>query len=253
MDLTQEVKEKAKEAGFALIGITKPERLNDLPYGWVRKITYLRPPKEIMPSVKSIIILGFNENNRAFNLAISSPDWKGYGMHPPEQQFEDYLFDYEILKNKAWVIINFLSKKGFDALYTFKMPLKTAAVKCGLGCQGKNTLIINPALGPRMKLIAVLTDAELDSDEPFISDLCKDCHRCIDACPTKALKPHKIDITRCLTYAAESPCTIDVPEDVRELEKKLIAKPVPYSYIECTKCLEACPVGKKEQVGSEKN
>ena len=167
-------------------------------------------------------------------------------MHPPEAQFDEYLFNYEILKNKAWVIINFLSKKGFDAMYTFKMPLKTAAVKCGLGCQGKNTLIINPALGPRMKLIAVLTNAELDSDEPFTTDLCKDCQLCIDACPTKALKPYKIDITRCLTYAAESPCTMDVPEDVRELEKKLITRPVPYSYIECTTCFEACPVGKKE-------
>src|SRR4030067_1566510 len=127
------------------------------------------------------------------------------------------------------------------------MPLKTAAVKCGLGCQGKNTLIINPALGPRMKLIVVLLDAELDFDEPFILDVCKDCPRCIDACPTKALKPYKIDIARCLTYAAESPCTIDVPEDVRALEKKLITRPTPLSYLECTTCLEACLVGKKEQ------
>ena len=253
MDLTQEVKEKAKEAGFALIGITKPDKLNDLPYGWVRKITYLRPPTELMPSVKSIILLGFKENNRAFNLAITSPDWKGYGMHPSEQQFEDYLFDYEILKNKAWTIVNFLTKKGYDAAYTFKIPFKTAAVKCGLGCQGKNTLIINPVFGPTIKLIAVLTNAELNADEPFTADLCKDCQRCIDACPTKALKPYTIDITRCLTYAAESPCTPDVPEDVRALEKKLITRPTPNSYIECTTCIEACPKGKKTNSQTKSN
>jgi len=245
MNLTEEVKEKAKEAGFALTGITKPDKLSDLPYGWVRKITNLRPPTELMLNVKSIILLAFKENNRAFNLAISSPDWKGYGMHPPEPQFEDYLFDYEILKNKAWTIIDFLTKKGYDAAYTFKIPLKTTAVKCGLGCQGKNTLIINPVFGPRMKLIAVLTNAELDVDEPFTMDLCKDCQRCIDACPTKALKPYKIDITRCLTYAAESPCTPDVPEDVRALEKKLVTRPTPNSFIECTACMEACPKGKQ--------
>jgi epoxyqueuosine reductase len=217
-----------------------------LPYGWVGKITNLRPPTELMPNVKSVILLGFRENNRAFNLAISSPKWKGYGMHPPEEQFEDYLFNYEILKNKAWSIINYLTQRGYNAMYTFKMPLKTAAVKCGLGCQGKNTLVINPDFGPRTKLIAVLTDAKLDIDEPYTEDLCVNCQRCIDTCPTKALKPYKIEITRCLTYAAESPCTTDVPEDVRTLEKKLITRPAPHSYIECTTCIDACPVRKKD-------
>ena len=77
MNLSQEVKQKAKEAGFALVGITMTEKLTDLPYGWVRKITNLRPPTELMHNVKSIILLGLKENNRAFNLAISSPDWKG--------------------------------------------------------------------------------------------------------------------------------------------------------------------------------
>src|SRR4030066_1949360 len=104
-----------------------------------------------------------------------------------------------------------------------------------------------------MKLIALLTNAELDADGPFTLDLCKDCQRCIDACPTKALKPYKIDITRCLTYAAESPCTPDVPEDVRALEKKLVTRPAPYSYIECTACMEACPKGKNKQTRKPKS
>jgi len=238
------VKQKAKETGFALVGITKPDRLTDLPYGWVAKVTNLRPPKELMLDVKSVVLLGFKEDNRAFNLAISSPNWKGYGMHKPEEQFEDYLFDYEILKNKACTIISYLSKKGYEASYTFKIPLKTVAVKCGLGCQGKNTLVINPEFGPRIKLIALLTNAELDADEPYKVDLCGTCQKCVAACPTKALKPYTIEITRCLTYAAESPCTTDVPEDVRMLEKKLIQKPTPNSYVECTTCIDACPIGK---------
>src|SRR4030066_1163393 len=142
------------------------------------------------------------------------------------------------------MIVNFLTKKGYDAAFTFKMPLKTAAVKCGLGCQGKNTLVINPEFGPRIKLIALLTNAELDADEPYKGDFCRTCQKCVAACPTKALKPYKIEITRCLTYAAESPCTTDVPEDVRTLEKKLIQKPTPNSFIECTTCIDACPIGK---------
>ncbi len=244
MSLTQEVKRKAKEVGFTLVGVAKPEMLRDLPYGWVGKITNLCPPEELMPNVKSILLLGLKVENRALNLTVSSPNWKGYGMHLPNEQFEDYQFYYEVLKNKAWAVVNFLVKRGYDATFSFRLPLKTAAVRCGLGCQGKNTLLITPEFGPKVRIISVLTSAELDPDKPWTKDLCSNCQKCVDACPTKALKPYMIDIPRCLTYAAESPCTPDVPGDVRAKQKRLIVKPAPNSYIECTVCIDACPVGK---------
>jgi epoxyqueuosine reductase len=238
------VKRKAKEAGFDLVGVAKPDALCDLPYGWVGKITNLRPAEELMPNVRSILLLGLRVRNRALNLAVSSPDWKGYGMLSPTEQSEDYQFYYEVLKNKAWQVVDYLVRRGYDAAFSFKVPLKTAAVKCGLGCQGKNTLLISADFGPRIRLIAVLTNAELDADKPYVRNLCENCQKCVDACPTKALKPYRIDIPRCLTYAAESPCTEDVPEDVRILEKRHIVKPVPNSYVECTTCIDACPIGK---------
>jgi epoxyqueuosine reductase len=244
MSLTQEVKQKAKEAGFALVGVAKPDALCDLPYGWVGRITNLRPAEELMPNVKSILLLGLKVRNRALNLAVSSPDWKGYGMPSPTEQSEDYQFYYEVLKNKAWQVVDYLVRRGYDAAFSFKVPLTTAAVKCGLGCQGKNTLLISADFGPRIRLIAVLTNAELDADKPYVKNLCENCQKCVEACPTKALKPYRIDIPRCLTYAAESPCTEDIPKDVRALEKRLILKPVPNSFVECTTCIDACPVGK---------
>jgi epoxyqueuosine reductase len=246
VSLTEEVRQKAKEAGFVLIGIVKPDMLCDLPYGWVLAVTNLQPAEELLPNVKSVVLLGLQVQNRALNLTVSDPKWKGYGMHSPNEQFEDYQFYYEVLRNKAWQVVSLLVKKGFDAAFSFKLPLKTSAVKCGLGWQGKNTLLITPNFGPRVRLIAVLTNAVLDPDKPFAKNLCANCQKCVDACPTKALKPYKINIQRCLTYAAESPCTSDVPEDVRTLEKKLITKPVPNSYIECTTCIDACPIGKRE-------
>ena len=69
------------------------------------------------------------------------------------------------------------------------------------------------------------------------------CNKCIEACPTSALKPYEIDIRRCLTYAAENPGSAMVEEDVRELERKLIRKPTLNSFIECTICQDVCPVG----------
>ena len=90
----------------------------------------------------------------------------------------------------------------------------------------------------------MLTTAELDIDEPYKDDLCGNCEKCIIACPTKALEPYKIKINRCLTYAAEDPNALNVPDDVRQIEKRLIKKPTLHSYIECTNCIEACPIGK---------
>jgi epoxyqueuosine reductase len=152
---------------------------------------------------------------------------------------------YEVLKNKAWMIVDFLNRRGFESKWTLSVPLKTSAVKCGLGCQGKNTLLITPKYGPRVRLIAVLTTAELDADEPFKEDFCRDCQKCVDACPTKALEPYKLKINRCMTYSAENAAAKDVSEDVKELERKLVPRPTSKSYIECTICMDACPIGKK--------
>ena len=77
--------------------------------------------------------------------------------------------------------------------------------------------------------------------------MCRDCEKCVIACPTRALEPYKIKINRCMTYAAEKPDASDVPEDVRKLERRLIKRPTPNSYMECTTCIEACPIGKLQR------
>lgn len=168
-------------------------------------------------------------------------------MHSPDEQFESYYFSSEIMMNKAWHVVDFLRKKGYDATITSRIPLKTAAVRCGLGCQGKNTLLITRQFGPRVKLISVLTTAQLDPDEPFKENFCDKCEKCVAACPTKALEPYKLKITRCMTYSVESPCSPDVPEDVRKLERQYVQKPTPRSYMECTICADICPIGKSRK------
>jgi len=244
MTLAQDVKQKAIEVGFVSVGISNPDMLRDLPYGWVGKISNLRSPEEELPTVKSVILMGFNAWDNAFNLAVDSPNWQGYGMHMPNEPLEHYQFYYEIMKNKAWIVVDYLKRRGFESLFSLGIPLKTAAVKCGLGCQGKSTLLITPSYGPTVRLISVLTRAELDIDEPYKEDLCGDCEKCVTVCPTRALEPFKLKINRCMTYSAESPHSSDVTEDVRKLERRLIEKPTQNSYIECTTCIEVCPIGK---------
>lgn len=239
-----EVKEYAGSLKIALAGITTPGRLRDLPTGSVEGVKTLRSVTEELPSARSVMILAYHVWDPMFNLAVSDPRWRGYGMHGADEVFEWYQLYGEVVKNKAWQLVNYLNVLGHDAVVANNIPLKPAAVIAGLGCRGKNTLLVTPEYGPRVRLAAVLTSAELEPDEPFTEDLCGKCERCIHACPTGALLPHEIDIKRCLTYAAESPESPDVEEDVRDLERRLIIKPSPNSFVECTICQDACPIGR---------
>jgi len=245
MTLTQNLKEEAKKAGFVTVGISSPDMLRGLPHGRIGTVFFLRTPEEELPNAKSVVVLGLYVWDRAFNLTVDSSYLKtkkkpkSKSMEP----HESYQLYYEVMRGKAWPIVHYLSKRGFDSLVSFSIPLKTSAVRCGLGCQGKNTLLITPKYGPRVRLVSVITTAELETDEPYKEDLCRDCKKCLVACPTKALTPYKLTINRCMTYAAERPDTEDVPSEVRKLESRLIDRPTPSSFIECSRCLNVCPIG----------
>lgn len=238
--LSVELKKKAIEVGFVSVGITSPEMLQDLPYGQVGELLRLRTPAEELQAVKSVILLGWHAWDRTFSLNVDPPKDHVAGAH-----FESYFFCYEIMKNKAWVLVDFLRRRGFDAVWSLRIPLKTAAVKSGLGSQGKNSLLITPEFGPRVMLISVLTDAILETDLPSKEDLCNDCDKCIRVCPTKAIDPYNLNITRCMVYSSECPDSTEVPDNVRHLEKKLFVRPTATSFIECTRCIDVCPVGKR--------
>ena len=222
-----------------------------------------------MPGTRSVVLLVFNGRDRAFSLQIDSPEWRGYGLHPPGESSiwrcsspqrrrewrgyglhppgeepEGFYMSYQVTMGKAWSIVSHLRESGHQAQLTTSIPMKAAAIRCGLGLQGKNALLIHPEVGPRAMRMAILTSATLETDKPYEGDLCGECDICIRACPMKALSPYRIDIKRCLAYAAENPGGARIPEDIRELERKLIVRPTPKSFIECTTCIFSCQIGR---------
>ena len=77
---------------------------------------------------------------------------------------------------------------------------KAWAQRCGIGWQGKNTLVINKSIGSFFFIGIILTNLEVEPGQP-VTDHCGACDQCAKACPAKALDvPYQLNISRCISY-----------------------------------------------------
>lgn len=103
----------------------------------------------------------------------------------------------------------------------------------GLGWIGKNTLLLNRALGSWFFLGGLLLDAELAYDVAFHSNHCGTCTRCLDACPTQAFTgPYQLDPRRCISYLTIEHRS-EIPQELAELMGDWI--------FGCDVCQDVCP------------
>jgi O-acetylhomoserine (thiol)-lyase len=76
----------------------------------------------------------------------------------------------------------------------------------GLGTIGANHCLLTPEYGPRVRLVSIITDAELPPDPMLEQELCSGCGKCAKACPigafTKRPDMHIADMERykCAKY-----------------------------------------------------
>ena len=183
-------------------------------------------PRLLLPSAQSIICVG-----------------KIYKQAEPPSHIAQYAVtrDYhELMKAGLEQLAARLRESCGDfehRCFVDTAPLleRSYARLAGLGWIGRNTCLINQELGSWLFLGELVTSL---SFPPGVAppDRCGTCTRCIDACPTQALRPEGLrtvlDSNRCISYY-----TIehrgDIPEGIRpELGDWVFG---------CDICQDVCP------------
>jgi epoxyqueuosine reductase len=108
------------------------------------------------------------------------------------------------------------------------------AVKSGLGWVGKNGNLITKDNGSFFFIGTLITDLQLEADNPFVKDYCGTCTRCIDACPTEAILPNKvINGSKCISYFTIELKDMLIPVEMQnKFENKMFG---------CDVCQDVCP------------
>jgi len=141
--------------------------------------------------------------------------------------------------------------------------LRHAAEAAGMGKLGLNRLFISDDLGARVRLGAVVTDADLTPDPLTSESPCDNCMECVTACPVSAISEDgKVDVVACMRnnfpYGLSNlikQFSDLATEGTREDWKKFARSPDFWNYYQalslglfycCFECMRACPMqGKK--------
>ncbi|MBP9040366.1 MAG: tRNA epoxyqueuosine(34) reductase QueG [Anaerolineaceae bacterium] len=249
---TELIKARAKSLGFSIVGITNAEPLqhHDRYMEWINKkhhagMNYLtskyhietrRDPHLFLPSVKSIIIVGFPYPLHPTDLLTASP----VGLIGSYTTGEDYHSRLPRLLDEFMQTL----RSDFKHEITYRICTDSApilerelACRAGLGWIGKNSFLISPRIGSTFLIAEILLDTELEIDHPDSKDRCGKCDRCIQACPTGCIHPDRtIDANRCISYHTIENRGEVPPEIMQEFGNWIFG---------CDICQMVCPWNKK--------
>jgi len=116
------------------------------------------------------------------------------------------------------------------------------AARAGIGWRGKHTLLLDREAGSWFFLGEIYCDLPLPVDSGQ-QNRCGTCERCIDVCPTQAIRgPYQLDARRCISYL-----TIEHKSAIPEELRPLIGNRV-YG---CDDCQLVCPWNSFAQPSTE--
>ncbi len=228
--LSKKIRNLSGSIGIDVVGFAEASEFS----GYALSQSRRRDPKLSLSDAKSIIVAG------VYIGGLTLPAWKSHWYGRTSRLYLSEFF-LDVVKPLA-PIVNLLKNHGYKAIVCDDskeggsiLPLKLAAIRAGLGWQGKHTLLISRKYGTFLALGGIITDAALAYGSDQEPNRCRKCEKCQQACPLGALdKPYVLDKDNCLSYLLQI-------EHLPGKAKAVLGNKVG----DCELCQDACPWNKK--------
>ena len=227
-DIKAQLKSFAKDKGADLFGIASAETIDSLAeqLSEIRKgetyFSVVDKNTRMMP-FDPVVTEHDREFTKATDLMKDAKSVIVMGMHYPETPVErlgkppaeavgPYVFtQYEVNRltgHLAFSVCRALNALGYEAVYSHNLTGAGStvgsprgqfndascnaleAVAAGIGKMTLNGSVATEEYGIHQRFVAIVTNADLESDEvkDGIAKACEECERCLNACPTGALR-----------------------------------------------------------------
>ena len=169
----------------------------------------IRKPSDLLKGAKSVIVMGMHYPDELIrNAGLEKSQQIGcYNFHQYQTRWELSFAALEIatyldkMGYKSMVAENLLGAGSYTDSPRGPMPDMRCnaleAVAAGLGEIGTSGALLTQAHGPHQRCICIVTDAELNYDQPSVAaGVCRKCSVCAEKCPMDAIsgKSVKIDV-----------------------------------------------------------
>ncbi len=193
-----------------------------------------RDPKLSLPDAASIIVVG------VYIGGLTLPAWTNHWYGRTSRLYLSGYF-LDVVK-PIESIAQLVREEGYQALICESslqeksiIPLKLAAIRAGLGWQGKHSLVISRKYGSFLALGGIITNAELEHNVTKEINHCGNCDICQRACPLGALdQSYVLNRTKCLSNLLQ---VEQLPESAQRVMENRI--------VDCEICQQNCPWNKK--------
>ena len=254
------VKARALELGADLVGVASCRVLEENP----PDPTAPQVPSRLMPRARSAVVMGFRMPVGEF---LSDHRWVvAYNNQLVMRRMDHISHRLAMwLEDQGWPCAQVATEETDPELkrgsYGY-LSMRHLAAEAGLGTFGLEANLLTPEYGPRLYVNAVLTELELEADEPMTEQVCigEACSRCLLACPVDAVLHWTLNKRSCghaaqvhgiesILYgplqraAREGVPLAEVAAQRDTAEKWSSIIRIVEAFGVCPRCIEVCPIG----------
>jgi len=192
--LTESVRAVAMDNGADLVGFAPIHRFDGAPP--------LLHPQTILPQTRTVIAVAVRKLRGALKAVEEGCYWQAYNC-------DSYWYLNEILAPRLLrSIVLLLEQHGWTSVPVHNpfmehagrkvrddqpagpdgmVSLRVIGAAAGLGELGHSKVLLTPQFGPRQRVFAVFTDAELEPTPLFAGTICDGCQSCARECEACAI------------------------------------------------------------------